>query len=541
MPAELRSRKPAAAAPSPVQLEEKEKPKTLKKQPGPPTVDLEPNIFVIFGMIVVFFTGLFLLVYYKIDNRDQGPVANWVNAKFPFVERALNRPRVAEEIKPFLGANAQSTGKGGLQLTEEELKQYTGEDGQPIYLGIDGKIFDVSASPAFYGPGGHYHHFVGKDATRAWVTECWDEPEQFTWRMDDVEVMFYPKWMDEQLEDVAEGNFSDDLGDVGKMPQDMMAKMAKQAMEKFGKVDKAEKKKRRKTDQKEADDKVQETLQHWVKFFEGNAKYKLVGSVIRDETRPDPPKPCKKAMEKRPMKGGKLEALTGKIGGAGAGAGMAGMFGGGAAAGGDSKKPKAEMPDNVKQMLGYGAKKGKEGAETLKEGAEDVAAQIRKITQQAQKVANEQAQQKGFYGASEQAKESVEDVAESVQDSADAATAKGKKSVTSAKAQASDAAEQVKQSADVGTDKAKKSAASAKAKASDTAQDAAAQAKAIVEDAAQQSKEGAESVADTIKNTAQQAKEKVVDAVYGSDEDEDLMADLPELSEGEEDSVHDEL
>ncbi|SMR60380.1 unnamed protein product [Zymoseptoria tritici ST99CH_1E4] len=524
MPAELRSRKPAAAAPSPVQLEEKEKPKTLKKkQPGPPTVDLEPNIFVIFGMIVVFFTGLFLLVYYKIDNRDQGPVANWVNAKFPFVERALNRPRVAEEIKPFLGANAQSTGKGGLQLTEEELKQYTGEDGQPIYLGIDGKIFDVSASPAFYGPGGHYHHFVGKDATRAWVTECWDEPEQFTWRMDDVEVMFYPKWMDEQLEDVAEGNFSDDLGDVGKMPQDMMAKMAKQAMEKFGKVDKAEKKKRRKTDQKEADDKVQETLQHWVKFFEGNAKYKLVGSVIRDETRPDPPKPCKKAMEKRPMKGGKLEALTGKIGGAGAGAGMAGMFGGGAAAGGDAKKPKAEMPDNVKQMLGYGSKKAKEGAEMAKEGAEsvagkakegteDVAAQIRKITQQAQKVANEQAQQKGFYGASEQAKESVEDVAESVQDSADAATAKAKKSVTSAKA-----------------------------KASDTAQDAAAQAKAIVEDAAQQSKEGAESVADTIKNTAQQAKEKVVDAVYGSDEDEDLMADLPELSEGEEDSVHDEL
>ncbi|KJX99885.1 hypothetical protein TI39_contig348g00024 [Zymoseptoria brevis] len=509
MPAELRSRKPAAAAPSPVQPEEKEKPKTLKKkQPGPPTVDLEPNIFVILGMIVVFFTGLFLLVYYKIDNRDQGPVANWVNAKFPFVERALNRPRVAEEIKPFSGANAQSTGKGGLQLTEEELKQYTGEDGQPIYLGIDGKIFDVSASPAFYGPGGHYHHFVGKDATRAWVTECWDEPEQFTWRMDDVEVMFYPKWMDEQLEDVAEGNFSDDLGDVGKMPQDMMAKMAKQAMEKFGKVDKAEKKKRRKTDQKEADDKVQETLQHWVKFFEGNAKYKLVGSVIRDETRPDPPKPCKKAMEKRPMKGGKLEALTGKIAGAGAGAGMAGMFGGGAAAGGDSKKPKGEMPDNVKEMLGYGAKKGKEGAEKSKEGAEDVAAQIRKITQQAQKVANEQAQQKGFYGASEQAKKS----AESVKDSADAAT-----------------------------DKAKKSVAAAKAKASDVAQDAAAQAKTNVEDAAQQAVEGAESVADKISKTAQQAKEKVVDAVYGSDEDKDLMADLPELSEGEEDLVHDEL
>lgn len=43
------------------------------------------------------------------------------------------------------------------QITEDDLKQYDGTDTEkPIYLAINGTIFDVSASPAFYGPGGHY-------------------------------------------------------------------------------------------------------------------------------------------------------------------------------------------------------------------------------------------------------------------------------------------------------------------------------------------------------------------------------------------------
>jgi hypothetical protein len=54
------------------------------------------------------------------------------------------------------GALAKST-TNGLQLTEYDLKQYDGTDAErPIYLAINGTIFDVSASPAFYGPGGHY-------------------------------------------------------------------------------------------------------------------------------------------------------------------------------------------------------------------------------------------------------------------------------------------------------------------------------------------------------------------------------------------------
>lgn len=354
--AELRERKPAPkqAVSSPKDGYEKSKDKPYD---GP---DLQPNIFVMIAMIAAFFAALGGLVYYKVDNRDHGPFAAWVNTNVPVIDRALNRPLKLKPSTPLFGASAQST-SDVLKLTEEDLKAYDGTDpDKPIYLGINGIIFDVSASPAFYGPGGHYNHFVGKDATRAWVTECWDEPEQFTWRMDDVEIMFKPKWLDEQLENIGRGVYEDGLDEIGGMPQGMVSEMAKKAMDRFGSVTDGEKAKRRKEDQEVALAKTKETLEHWVKFFSGNAKYKQVGEVIRDESRPAPPKPCAEAMKKRPMNSGKLEALTGT-------GNIGNMFGGGGAAGagagagaGDGKPKGGDMPDSVKEMLAERAKKAQE-------------------------------------------------------------------------------------------------------------------------------------------------------------------------------------
>jgi membrane-associated progesterone receptor component len=51
---------------------------------------------------------------------------------------------------------------------EEELKQYDGNqdpDG-PILFAADGKVFNVYKGRHFYGPGGEYHLFAGRDATR---------------------------------------------------------------------------------------------------------------------------------------------------------------------------------------------------------------------------------------------------------------------------------------------------------------------------------------------------------------------------------------
>lgn len=52
-------------------------------------------------------------------------------------------------------------------LSAQTLAQYRGQAGGRIYVGVLGKVYDVSASAGFYGPGGQYHVFAGRDATRA--------------------------------------------------------------------------------------------------------------------------------------------------------------------------------------------------------------------------------------------------------------------------------------------------------------------------------------------------------------------------------------
>lgn len=363
MAPELRQRKPAqdrVAATKPEDYDygdDKKNKKRFSTDDGP---DLDPNPFIVFGFCVIFAIFMGFVFYYKIDNRTNGPFAQYVNKNYPIIDRTLNN----YGAKPMFGAAAAET-TGLLKLTEEELKAFTGEDAEkPIYLGINGTIFDVSASPAFYGPGGHYNHFVGKDATRAWITECWDEPEQFTWRLDDVEVMFMPKYLDEMLEDVADGNFEGDLGAVGAMPQEMLQEMAKKSIARFGKVSKKEKAKRRVSDKKEAEEKAQEVLAHWFGFFSKSEKYQIVGEVVRREDLPEPPKPCAKAMEKRPMKGGKLESMMGAMGGV-----MGATMGKGGPAQGQDKGKAGEMPAAVKEQIEKAKQKAKEatGADKTEE------------------------------------------------------------------------------------------------------------------------------------------------------------------------------
>uniref|UniRef100_A0ACD5XHU6 Uncharacterized protein n=1 Tax=Avena sativa TaxID=4498 RepID=A0ACD5XHU6_AVESA len=55
--------------------------------------------------------------------------------------------------------------------TPEELSAYNGTDeALPILLGILGSVFDVTKGRSHYGPGGGYHHFSGRDASRAFVS-----------------------------------------------------------------------------------------------------------------------------------------------------------------------------------------------------------------------------------------------------------------------------------------------------------------------------------------------------------------------------------
>lgn len=56
-------------------------------------------------------------------------------------------------------------------MTYQELKKYDGlnEDGR-VCVAVNGKVFDVTKGKRFYGPGGPYASFAGRDATRCLAT-----------------------------------------------------------------------------------------------------------------------------------------------------------------------------------------------------------------------------------------------------------------------------------------------------------------------------------------------------------------------------------
>ncbi|XP_010255464.1 PREDICTED: membrane steroid-binding protein 2-like [Nelumbo nucifera] len=64
------------------------------------------------------------------------------------------------------------------EITEEELKAYDGSDPKkPLLMAIKGQIYDVSQSRMFYGPGGPYALFTGKDASRALAKMSFEEKD----------------------------------------------------------------------------------------------------------------------------------------------------------------------------------------------------------------------------------------------------------------------------------------------------------------------------------------------------------------------------
>lgn len=138
-----------------------------------------------------------------------------------------------------------------MNLTPSELALYNGSDPSlPLYLAINGTIIDVSANPGIYGPGGGYHFFVGRDASRAFVTGCFQE--DLTHDMRGVEEMYIP--------------IEDDDGS----PREQ-------------RLTKGEKQRRHERELVEAQEKVQAQLGHWLNFFSTHQKYFVVGNVIRDE------------------------------------------------------------------------------------------------------------------------------------------------------------------------------------------------------------------------------------------------------------------
>ncbi|KAK3945926.1 cytochrome b5 [Diplogelasinospora grovesii] len=81
-------------------------------------------------------------------------------------------------------------------ISVEELSKMNGKEGAKCYVAIKGKVYDVSGSKA-YQPGGSYHVFAGKDASRALGLMSTKESDAVPeWKdLDDKEKKILDDWV----------------------------------------------------------------------------------------------------------------------------------------------------------------------------------------------------------------------------------------------------------------------------------------------------------------------------------------------------------
>ncbi|KAE8146545.1 cytochrome b5-like heme/steroid binding domain-containing protein [Aspergillus avenaceus] len=60
-------------------------------------------------------------------------------------------------------------------FTPTTLLPFNGTEDKPVYLAVRGRVFDVSPGRNFYGPGGPYENFAGRDASRGLACQSFDE------------------------------------------------------------------------------------------------------------------------------------------------------------------------------------------------------------------------------------------------------------------------------------------------------------------------------------------------------------------------------
>ena len=156
--------------------------------------------------------------------------------------------------------------QGPVYLTPQQLALYNGTDPkQPIYLAINGTIFDVSEGRHSYGPGGGYSVFAGRDATRAFVTGCFLEDRTSDLR--GAEEVYLP--IEDDVEEISSG----------------------------------ERKKRAEREKREAKKRVLQEVQHWEGFYRNHKKYFEVGKLTGlDEHTGPPPALCEVAQKGRPQR-----------------------------------------------------------------------------------------------------------------------------------------------------------------------------------------------------------------------------------------------
>ncbi|CAK9437157.1 uncharacterized protein LODBEIA_P15580 [Lodderomyces beijingensis] len=60
------------------------------------------------------------------------------------------------------------------KFTPKTLAKYNGRDSDRIFISVKNRVYDVTQGAAFYGPGGPYENFAGRDASRGLALNSFD-------------------------------------------------------------------------------------------------------------------------------------------------------------------------------------------------------------------------------------------------------------------------------------------------------------------------------------------------------------------------------
>lgn len=176
-------------------------------------------------------------------------------------------------------------------FTESELRKYDGSDASlPVYVALNGTVYDVSAGRATYAPGGSYAFFAGRDASRAFVTGCFDT--DLTGDLRGLEEMFVPVTIAERARI------------RGQALEAEQAAESEEEEREEARLTGGEKKARAERERREARKQVKETIAHWAKVFSGETgrPYFEVGRVARESGWGTKRELCEKARKQRPAR-----------------------------------------------------------------------------------------------------------------------------------------------------------------------------------------------------------------------------------------------
>ena len=163
--------------------------------------------------------------------------------------------------------------KPKLHLTNAELAAYDGSDpNKPVLLALNRTIYDVSASRRVYGPGGPYSQLAAKDASRSYITTCFDPEHDLVPYLSGVEEVYVPLWLSKkpgqaELDAIASGEVMEGM-DMAAMIDNLQKKIGRRKSRLM-----------REEAYAKAEERVRAQIQTWEGMFT-KKDYPVVGKVV---------------------------------------------------------------------------------------------------------------------------------------------------------------------------------------------------------------------------------------------------------------------